>query len=70
MDINYIDLTEYNIDENLTIILSDIEGRIINEIKVKGGTKQSIDFGPLNSGLYFVKISNNYKSDILKFTVY
>jgi hypothetical protein len=69
-DINYVDLTEYSGDEKISIGLHDTNGRQINQLIVKGGVVQQIDFGQLKAGLYFVKINNQSKSKTLKFSVF
>jgi hypothetical protein len=70
MELNYIDLTEYRSDEKITINLYDASGRQITNTSMKGGVVSPIDFGQLNTGLYMVKISNQGKSETLKFSVY
>jgi hypothetical protein len=69
-DINYVDLTEYSGDEKISIDLYDTNGRQINQVTMKGGLVQPLDFGQLKAGLYFVKINNQLKSETLKFSVF
>jgi hypothetical protein len=70
MEMNFIDLTEYSKDENVTILLYNASGRNIHQSKMPGGSVSNIDFGLLSTGLYLIKVSNGAKTETLKLSVY